>query len=115
MGEGLTTDAIYDAIHALQRESDYRWDVGGRSNIDRYRDLKRMMNAAMAEYNALSAALPRLRALKAEADRSYDRRMTRYEDRAPECCSCHISAPCSFCVNQSDDDEPATTGGHNAD
>ena len=115
MGKGLSTGAIYDAINALQRESEYRLDVGGRNNINRYRDLQQMMNAAMAEFHALSTALPRLRALKVEADRAYDRYVTRYDDRAPECCSCHISAPCSFCVNQSDDEEPATTGGHNAD
>lgn len=98
---GLSTDAIYDAISSLEREANFRWNVGGRGNLDRYRDLQRTMRDAMTEYQALSEALPRLRALKVAADREYDR----YVTREPECCSCHISAPCGYCTRQTEDEE----------
>lgn len=100
MSGPLSTGAIYDAIMSLEREADFRWNVGGRGNCDRYRDLQRTVHEALAEYHALSEALPRLRELKAEADRAYDRYVTRIEDREPDCCSCHISAPCRFCVTE---------------
>lgn len=48
----------------------------------------------------LSAAWPRAQALIAEAATSYDN----YVTREPECCSCHLSAPCSYCMSQSDED-----------
>ena len=92
----LSTSAIYDAITALEREANFRWNVGGSENFERYRDLNRMMKLALVEYRQLSDALPRLRALKVEADRQYDR----YVTRQPECCSCHISAPCGFCTRE---------------
>lgn len=100
----LSLNAIYSAITSLERECNFRWNVGGRDNIDRYRDLQRIMKDAMAEYRLLSEAMPRLRELKKAADREYDRYVTRFEDREPECCSCHISAPCSFCTHQTEDE-----------
>lgn len=95
----LSTNAIYDAISSLESEANYRWNVGGRNNLDRYRDLQRIMRKAMAEYRALSEALPRLRDLKAAADREYDR----YVTHEPEGCSCHLSAPCSYCTRETED------------
>lgn len=97
----LSISAIYDAITSLDRECNFRWNVGGRDNLDRYRALQRIMKDAMAEYRLLSEALPRLRDLKSAADREYDS----YVTRERECCSCHISAPCGFCTSQSDEDE----------
>ena len=96
----LSTGHIYDAIMELQREANFRRNIGGRNNYDRARDLDRIYSEAMAEQRALSDALPRLKALKAEADRAYDR----YVTRGPECCSCHISAPCGYCTSQSDEE-----------
>lgn len=100
----LSLDAIYYAINSLERECNFRWNVGGRDNLDRYRDLQRIMKDAMAEYRLLSEAMPRLRELKSAADREYDRYVTRFEDREPECCSCHISAPCGFCTRETKDE-----------
>ena len=97
----FSTGAMYDAYNALEREADYRRMVGGRDNYDRAGDLDRIRRSAEAEYRQLSAALPRLTALGREADRAYDR----YVTRQPDCCSCHLSAPCSFCTNQTGDDQ----------
>lgn len=96
----LSTNAIYYAISSLEREANFRWNVGGRDNLDRYRDLQSIMREAMAEYRALSDALPRLRDLKAAADREYDS----YVTRERECCSCQISAPCGYCTRETEDE-----------
>ena len=98
----LSINAIWDAIEALEREADFRWNVGGSGNFERYRDLKRDAKRAMVEYRQLSEALPRLRGLMAEADRQYDH----YVTREPVCCSCHISAPCSFCTCEDTEQRP---------
>lgn len=98
----LTINAFYGAIIDLEREAQFRWNVGGSSNIDRYRDLQRTIRDAHREYDALSAALPRMRELKAAADRSYDAFVTRLpEERG---CTCHINPPCSHCTSQADEE-----------
>lgn len=51
---------------------------------------------------ALYDVWPRAKALIQESERSYDRYVTR--DFEPESCSCHLSAPCSFCMAQTDDE-----------
>lgn len=58
-----------------------------------------LMDAEKA-LNQLYAVWPKAKALIAESARSYDR----YVEREPESCSCHLSAPCSYCMSQSDDD-----------
>ena len=102
----LSTGAIYDAIASLEREASFRWNVGGRENLDRYRDLQRIMKDAQTELRALDGALPRLRALKAEADRQYDRYVTREPSWDEGGCSCHINPPCSYCTREPDEDTP---------
>lgn len=104
----LRIDNIYYAINALEREAErLSWNAQGIEQRDRARDLARTAKEAAAEYRILSEAMPRLQALKSEADRQYDSYVTRprFEDEGG--CSCHISAPCSFCTRQTDDeDEP---------
>ena len=97
----LSTNAIYEAISCLEREASFRRNTGGITNYERASDLERTYRDASAELRSLSGALPRLRALKAEADWQYDR----YVAREPEGCSCHINPPCSFCTSQSEDDQ----------
>lgn len=90
----LSTNRIYEAISCLEREANFRRNIGGNDNWERARDLSRAFQDASQELRILSDALPRLRELKAEADRQYDR----YVTRVPEGCSCHISPPCSYCT-----------------
>lgn len=100
----LATGSIWSAIQCLEREAQFRRNIGNNSNYERARDLDHAYKQAMAEYRQLSDALPRLRSLKDAADREYDR----YVTREPESCSCHISAPCGYCTSQSDEDEDAS-------
>jgi hypothetical protein len=99
----LSTNAIYDAIRCLEREADFRRNIGGNANYERARDLDRIRQQADAEYNRLSDAMPRLRSLKDEADRAYDRYVTR--EPSTDGCSCHLSAPCSYCTREVDEDD----------
>ena len=64
-------------------------------------DRERALKAAERELDRLSSVWPKAKALIAESERSYDR----YVERASESCSCHLSAPCSFCTSQSDEDD----------
>jgi len=101
MADTLSTSSIYDALSMLDREAGFRRNCGGNSNYERARDIERTAKDAMAEFHRLSDAMPRLRALKREADREYDQ----YVTRGPEGCSCHINPPCGYCTSQSEDDE----------
>lgn len=101
----LSINALYSAICELEREADFRWNTGNRYNLDRYRDLQHTIRAARAEYNALSAALPRLRDLKNAADREYDNYATRVTCDDEGSCSCHINQPCGYCTRQTDEEE----------
>lgn len=103
MAGNLSIGRIYDAISMLDREASFRRNAGGNANYERARDIERIAKDAMAEYCRLSDALPRLRALKAEADRDYDR----YVTREPDGCSCHINPPCGYCTSQSEDEGEA--------
>lgn|SRR3546814_661452 len=95
-------DQIWIAINELERAAESISYIPGRNNWERSRDMKRVASEAMAQYNALSAALPRLRDLNAAAEREYDR----YATRMPEMdgCSCHLSAPCSYCTRDIKDE-----------
>ena len=104
-GEGgevsnLSLSAIYDAISCLSREADFRRNMGNNTNYERARDLDRTRQEAEREYRLLADAMPRLRALKAEADKAYDK----YVERGPDGCSCHINPPCSYCTREADED-----------
>lgn len=107
MNDGLSIGDIYDAIRCLEREADFRRNIGGNPNYERARDLDRIRQRAETEYRRLSDAMPRLRSLKDEADRAYDRYVTRYPEPSSDGCSCHISPPCSFCTREADDADDA--------
>lgn len=106
MGE-LSLNRIYEAISCLEREASYRRNMGGNANYERARDLDRARQEAEREYRVLSEAMPRLRSLKAEADRQYDRYVTRMPDDERQGCSCHINPPCGFCTREADEEEAA--------
>jgi ABC-type transporter lipoprotein component MlaA len=104
----LRIDNIYYAIEALKREAERAsWNAQGVEQRDRARDMKRTADDASREYSALSAAMPRLRDLSAAADREYDRHVTRVPEPEADCCSCHLSAPCSFCTREADEEADA--------
>lgn len=65
-------------------------------------DRERAIKDAERALAALERDWPRAKALLAEAGREYDRYVT--QDREPESCSCHLSAPCGFCMMQVDEE-----------
>jgi len=67
------------------------------SEAQRTCDLReRDIRAGRTALAKLQEAWPRIKALAAEAERSYDLYVTR--DRLADACSCHLSAPCGFCT-----------------
>lgn len=100
----LSTNAIYDAVQCLEREANFRRNIGGNSNYERARDLVRISRDAQAELRKLSDAMPRLRELKDAADREYDRYVTRQRCEEFDGCSCHINPPCGFCTRETDEE-----------
>lgn len=100
---GLSISRIWEALTALDREAERQsWTAKTSAEWERVRDIKRTATDALAEYRILSEAMPRLRSLSAEANRSYDRYVTRYrEDEGG--CSCHINPPCSYCTRETEE------------
>lgn len=98
-------DEIYYAINSLDQAAERISYLGGVDNYDRAKELRRVAREAMLQYNAISAALPRLRALESAASREYDSYVTR--NREPESCTCFLSAPCSFCTSEVVEGMPA--------
>lgn len=66
---------------------------------------ERAIQHGEAALTKLEREWPRIQALLSEAARSYDAYVTREVDQESQGCSCHLSAPCSWCENQSDADE----------
>ena len=66
---------------------------------------ERALKDAERTLQRLSAVWPKAQALVADAERAYDR----YVEREPESCSCHLSAPCGYCMSQTDDSDAGST------
>lgn len=66
---------------------------------------ERAIQRGDAALTKLEREWPRIQALLSEAARSYDAYVTREPDEGPQGCSCHLSAPCSWCEGQSDPNE----------
>lgn len=98
-------DEIYYAINSLDQAAERISYLGGVDNYDRAKEMRRVAGEAMRQYQAIADALPRLRALDAEASRQYDRYVT--SSREPEGCSCHLMAPCSYCTREIVEGMPA--------
>lgn len=98
-------DEIYYAINSLDQAAERISYLGGVDNYDRAKEMRRVAGEAMRQYQAIADALPRLRALDAEASRQYDRYVT--SPREPEGCSCHLMAPCSYCTREVVEGMPA--------
>lgn len=101
----LAIGNIYDAIETLSSEAERLSWHGNSRDYQRSKDLRLIVERARPEYRALSEAMPRLRALKAEADRDYDRYVTRDREPSADGCSCHINPPCGYCTRETEDEE----------
>lgn len=92
---------IWTAIRSLEAAAEkLYYSATNVEQRDRVRDFQFAAKRGMEAYNRLSSKLPRAMELLAASEREYDR----YVTREPECCSCHINAPCGFCLAQSDEE-----------
>jgi hypothetical protein len=73
---------------------------GGADNYDAGRGIDADVVRARQTLNELYRRLPALLDLERSAHRAYDIYVTSQQDG----CSCHVSAPCNWCVNQPDPD-----------
>ncbi len=82
------------ALSALRRAANI---MDNTNRFDFAREFRMAARDAQKELDRLNSALPELMSLKRSADRAYDIRVT--TEREPECCSCHINAPCTYCTS----------------
>ena len=69
-------------------------------------DRERAIRDGEAALSKLSSQWDRIKSVMGATDREYDRYVTRgREDDEPQGCSCHLSAPCSWCTSQTDEDD----------
>lgn len=100
--ERIDTSFIWSAISYARKGAELMKERRGVDAYERGRDMERSAAEAEAVLRKIDSLLPRLLDLKADADRAYDRFVTNY---VPEGCSCHLSAPCSFCTSQPEEAE----------
>jgi hypothetical protein len=110
MATDINLNVIDSALSDLARAAEtIRYTARGADAYDRARWMEQNAREAQKELSKLSALWPRIRGMLADADRAYDAYVTSprrdYGDDERTGCSCHLSAPCSFCTSQSDDDE----------
>lgn len=108
--DNINLNVIYSAIRAAARMAD-RISYDARPNSDAYQQARHDIHTAREaekEFDKLSKNWSRIQSLSASADREYDRYVTRrpdYEDDERTGCSCHQSAPCSYCTRAVDEEE----------
>lgn len=68
---------------------------------------ERAIQHGEAALTKLEREWSRIKSVVEATDRSYDLYVSRGADDEPQGCSCHLSAPCSWCTMQPDPDEPA--------
>lgn len=59
---------------------------------------ERAIRDGEAALSKLSMEWDRIKSVMAATDRAYDRYVTDGRDDEPQGCSCHLSAPCSWCT-----------------
>ncbi|WP_458788947.1 hypothetical protein [Dyella jiangningensis] len=90
------------AVQNARRYAKRLYNTAKRADdYDAAKDAERIATAGESELRKLSIAWNEIKSLKASRDRAYDEYVTNQH----ECCSCHISAPCSYCTRELDEDE----------
>lgn len=104
-GEVRLSDIEYGIRAGLAAVEALRTWVKG---VEAYRicdERERALREAERAMTALEKVWPKAKALIASSEREYDR----YVTSEPQGCSCHLSAPCSFCTMQTDDEAALKT------
>lgn len=89
------------AVRNARRYANHLYNNAKRADdYDYAKDADRVASAGERELRKLLEAWSEIKSLKASRERAYDE----YVTNPPECCSCHISAPCSYCTREIDED-----------
>lgn len=89
---------IYDALRVAERLAEFQYRHARHSDdYQEARDNAATARRGMAAYDRVASGMPRMQALEKAADDAYDRYV---EDPSSWGCSCHISAPCSYCTRE---------------
>lgn len=99
---------LYDAIISLKQAADTISDIGGRSERDQADLMRCIAKDAMSEYHEISKVWSDFQAFKRIKSDAYDQYVTRDREPKYDSCSCHLSAPCSYCTRDADEE----TKGH---
>ncbi len=100
--ERIDTHELWSAVYYTRRAAEMMRLRGGVDNYEQGREMEGVANRAEVALRKIDKKLPGLLRLQEAADRSYDRYVL---DGPSECCSCHIIAPCDFCISRSSDDD----------
>ncbi len=105
----LSINRISSAVLALSREADRAYNRAIRAeHYDDAKWLRTLAQEAEKELALLSKHMEGFRSYLRDKDAAYDRYVTRFRDDdepSHTSCTCFISAPCSFCTRQVDEDE----------
>jgi hypothetical protein len=95
---------IQQAIWAARRMAQRAYNTArSADDYDEARDLERVASAAESDMRKLSELYPDIRSMKRERDRAYDAYVL--NRREPDKCTCHLSPPCSYCIEASKEEE----------
>ena len=90
------------AVSNARRYANHLYNNARRADdYDAAKDAERVAAEGERALRMLSEQYSNLRSLKSAAERAYDE----YVTNSRECCSCHISAPCDYCINKDHDSE----------
>jgi hypothetical protein len=105
MNARIDLSYIDSAISYLESAAEVVKSRNGVDAWNRGKAMEEMAALASKQLRMLHEHLPRLLALDDSANRAYDRMVTSLD----ECCSCHLTAPCNYCINQPNQDEEENT------
>lgn len=99
----MSLPSLYDleaAVRNARRYAMHLHDTAKRADdYDRARESTRIAQQGEQAMRQLSSMWSEIKSLMAARDRAYDQYVTSRQ----ECCSCHITAPCSYCTDQSEE------------
>ncbi len=105
--ETIRLGDIDDAIHAARSMvSRMSYNARGYEERDLASGYQASISRGEAALRQLYEVWSEFKNYQSQRSRSYDAYVTSpRDDYGNRCCSCHISAPCGFCVSQPEDEE----------
>lgn len=93
---------IQDAVHNARRYANRLYNTAhGVDDYDNAREAERVAQMAEVEMRKLTDMWPEIKSMKSSAEHAYDA----YVTYIPDCCSCHLVAPCGYCTREVDEEQ----------